>query len=319
MPHVSGVMGAGGEDRSPQLSWSGFPEGTKSFAVTVYDPDAPTASGFWHWAVAEHPRVGHRAARRRRRQGRPDAPRRARSSCATTAGSPATSGAAPPSGHGAHRYFVVVHAVDTETLDVDADTTPRRPRLQPVLPHPRPGHAGGHLRARTDTARSGPGAPRSRHAVESMKPEADRARRGGPWAAWRRSVGRRGSRSLVLLLLIVARRPRPRCCYARARAAGRAAGRRDVVPAVVAAYGAVGTLAVGRPAAPAIDAGLPVRGRRGARGAGQPRWTCGQRRPPTGRSRRRRWSSSSWPRTCCTGPGPARSRLSAEDRRCSRG
>ena len=48
MPQVSGVFGAGGQDVSPQLSWSGFPTGTKSFVVTMVDPEAPTVLGFWH-------------------------------------------------------------------------------------------------------------------------------------------------------------------------------------------------------------------------------------------------------------------------------
>jgi Raf kinase inhibitor-like YbhB/YbcL family protein len=52
---VGGIMRAGGPDISPQLSWSGFPGETRSFTVSVYDPDAPTASGFWHWAVANLP------------------------------------------------------------------------------------------------------------------------------------------------------------------------------------------------------------------------------------------------------------------------
>src|SRR5580765_404197 len=51
MPQVSGIFGAGGKDVSPQLSWSGFPAGTQSFVVTMCDPEAPTVTGFWHWAV----------------------------------------------------------------------------------------------------------------------------------------------------------------------------------------------------------------------------------------------------------------------------
>src|SRR5438094_2660821 len=55
MPQVSGIFGAGGQDVSPQLSWSGFPSGTQSFVVTMCDPEAPTVSGFWHWAVVNIP------------------------------------------------------------------------------------------------------------------------------------------------------------------------------------------------------------------------------------------------------------------------
>ncbi|SDE53627.1 hypothetical protein SAMN05660485_00991 [Blastococcus fimeti] len=123
MPHVSGVMGAGGEDRSPQLSWSGFPEGTRSFAVTVFDPDAPTASGFWHWAVANIPASVTELASDAGSKDTPGLPDGA-VQLANDGGFAGYVGAAPPAGHGPHRYFVVVHAVDTETLDVDAGTRP---------------------------------------------------------------------------------------------------------------------------------------------------------------------------------------------------
>lgn len=120
-PQVSGIMGAGGEDVSPQLSWSGFPEGTRSFAVTVYDPDAPTGSGFWHWAVANLPADVTELA-----EGAGDGsdlPGDALT-LVNDAGLRRYLGAAPPAGHGPHRYYIAVHAVDTDKLDLPEDASP---------------------------------------------------------------------------------------------------------------------------------------------------------------------------------------------------
>ncbi|MFC3965438.1 YbhB/YbcL family Raf kinase inhibitor-like protein [Nocardia jiangsuensis] len=121
---VSGVFGAGGRDISPQLSWSGFPAGTKSFAVTVYDPDAPTASGFWHWAVADIP-AGTTSIPSGAGSGEEGG---AIPSGAITlrndGGFAGYVGAAPPEGHGPHRYFIVVHAVDVESLGIPPEASP---------------------------------------------------------------------------------------------------------------------------------------------------------------------------------------------------
>lgn len=120
---VSGLMGAGGEDRSPQLSWSGFPSGTKSFAVTVYDPDAPTASGFWHWAVADIPATVTSLP-----EGAGDDDGSGLPAGAQTLANDASLkrfvGAAPPPEHGPHRYYIAVHAVDVERLDLPENATP---------------------------------------------------------------------------------------------------------------------------------------------------------------------------------------------------
>jgi Raf kinase inhibitor-like YbhB/YbcL family protein len=117
---VSGIMGAGGEDLSPQLNWSGFPEQTRSFAVTAFDPDAPTASGFWHWAVANLPATVTELP-----TGVGDGSSLPGDALTlrNDAGIRRYVGAAPPAGHGVHRYFFVVHAVNQERLDIGEDAS----------------------------------------------------------------------------------------------------------------------------------------------------------------------------------------------------
>ena len=112
----------GGGDVSPHVSWSGFPDATRSFVVTMFDPDAPTASGYWHWAVLNIPASVTALATGAGSTGGslPTGAIALRNDAGTTD----FAGAAPPEGHGKHRYFVVVHAVDVERLDVDPAASP---------------------------------------------------------------------------------------------------------------------------------------------------------------------------------------------------
>jgi len=118
--HVFNGMGCTGQNISPALNWSNAPAGTKSFAVTAYDPDAPTGSGWWHWVMYNIPAsvtslpagAGNgRDAPRGSQQGRTDF------------GSKGYGGPCPPAGDKPHHYHFTVFALKVDKIDVPGDAT----------------------------------------------------------------------------------------------------------------------------------------------------------------------------------------------------
>ena len=115
-------FGCEGENVSPALSWTGAPAGAKSFALTLYDPDAPTGSGWWHWVVVNlPPGTGGLAKGAGAADGSklPTGALQVR----TDFGAPGYGGPCPPQGRHPHRYLFTVHALDLESLDVTADSS----------------------------------------------------------------------------------------------------------------------------------------------------------------------------------------------------
>ncbi len=116
-------FGCTGENTSPQLSWSNVPEGTKSFAITMYDPDAPTGSGWWHWVVFDIPSDVNELLKNAGNIEKRLMPKDAIQSI-TNYGVPGYGGPCPPENHGIHQYIITVHALKVDKLGLDENTNP---------------------------------------------------------------------------------------------------------------------------------------------------------------------------------------------------
>lgn len=112
-------FGCTGENISPELSWKDAPKGTKSFAVTVYDPDAPTGSGWWHWVTFDISKDKFTLP-----TGFGNSESKDVIQSITDYGKSGFGGACPPVGDKAHRYVFTVYALDIETLGLDKNASP---------------------------------------------------------------------------------------------------------------------------------------------------------------------------------------------------
>ncbi|HTP24587.1 MAG TPA: YbhB/YbcL family Raf kinase inhibitor-like protein [Anaeromyxobacteraceae bacterium] len=115
-------FGCDGGNRSPQIWWKNVPAGTQSFAVTVFDPDAPTGSGWWHWVIFDIPANVTELPAGAGDPSKGLAPANSVQS-STDFGSPGYGGACPPKGDKPHRYVFTVFAVNTPKLGVPASAT----------------------------------------------------------------------------------------------------------------------------------------------------------------------------------------------------
>ena len=116
-------FGCTGKNISPQLNWKNVPKGTKSIALTVYDPDAPTGSGWWHWVIFDIPGNIRSIDTNAGNVGKSLAPRGSVQSV-TSFGKAGFGGACPPPGDRPHRYIFTAYALKVKKLGLDKNATP---------------------------------------------------------------------------------------------------------------------------------------------------------------------------------------------------